>query len=78
MRKDHVIPAAQRAACELTKHAPTGELQSSPSSSKRCRRTVDEPERHRGGAQCSLHSTPAGRRHWHPTQVRRVLAQLAG
>jgi Recombinase len=73
------IPASQRAACEAhqaraderaTKLAPiVKELQARGTTSL-------------NGIAAALNArrirTPAGRRHWHPTQVRRVLKRLAG
>jgi hypothetical protein len=73
------IPASQRAACQAhqvraderaTRVAPiVKELQATGITSL-------------NGIAAALNArripTPTGRRHWHPTQVRRVLARLAG
>jgi hypothetical protein len=78
MRNDHVIPAAQCAACEAHQAraderaadlAPfVKELQATGTTSLNGIARALNARRIR---------TPAGRRRWHPTQVRRVLARLA-
>jgi hypothetical protein len=79
MWKNRIIPARQRAACEAHRAL----------ADKRATRLAPIVRELRAAGITSLNGiaralgarrirTPAGRRYWHPTQVRRVLARLAG
>jgi hypothetical protein len=77
MPKDHIIPAAQRAACEAHQTRAdqraadlaliVKELQATGTTSLNGIARALIARRIR---------TPAGRHRWHPTQVRRILARL--